>query len=170
MKQTIVIQNIKEWLASLEQRERNLVITGAVLLVITILYLGIWRPLSSSVEHLRVTTREQQATLMWMKQASREMRMLKGSHARTQPASGQSLLTLVDTTAKAGQLGTAVKRLQPDGEKKVHVWMEGASFDDVVRWLVLLETRHGIGVESSVFEVKENEGRVDVRLVLEASA
>lgn len=162
-------QNIRDWLASLEQRERRLVIAGAVLLVIMILYAVIWTPLSSSVDHLRVSTREQQATLVWMKQAAQEMKRLRGSSGSTRPASGQSLLTLVDTTAKAGHLGTAVKRVQPDGEKKVRVWMEGASFDDVVRWLIQLETRHGIGIESSVFEVKENSGRVDARLVLEAS-
>lgn len=165
-----MMQTVKEWLASLEQRERRLVYTAAVLLTITILYALIWNPLSSSVEQLRVTTREQQSTLAWMKQAAREMKSLGSRRGSAQPASGQSLLTLVDTTAKAGHLGTAVKRVQPDGEKKVHVWMEGASFDDVVRWLVLLETRHGIGIESSVIEVKESEGNVDVRLVLEASA
>lgn len=164
-----MMQNIQEWLASLEQRERRLVITGAVLAAIMILYLAIWSPLSSSVENLRVTTQEQETTLVWMRQAAQEVKKLRGS-GRTKPASGQSLLTLVDRTAKAGRLGPAVKRVQPDGEQKVRVWMEAASFDDVVRWLVLLETRHGIGIESTVFEVKDSPGRVDVRLVLEASA
>lgn len=164
-----MIQDIKDWLASLEQRERHLVIAGAVLAAIMILYVAIWNPLSSSVENLRVTTRDQQTMLVWMRQAAQEVKKLRGSGG-TKPASGQSLLTLVDRTAKAGRLGTAVKRVQPDGELKVRVWMEEASFDDVIRWLVLLESRHGIGIESSVFEVKENPGRVDVRLVLEATA
>lgn len=163
-------QNIKDWLASLEQREQRLVIAGAVLATIMILYLAIWSPLSSSVENLRVTTRDQETTLVWMRQAAQQVKKLRGSSRGAKPASGQSLLTLVDSTAKAGRLGTAVKRVQPDGEQKVRVWMEAASFDDVIRWLVLLESRHGIGIESTVFEVKENPGRVDVRLVLEASA
>ncbi|WP_455199545.1 type II secretion system protein GspM [Kaarinaea lacus] len=165
-----MMQDIQRWLAGLEQRERRLVISGAVLTGIMLLYLIIWKPLAGSVDDLRVSTRDQQTTLIWMKQAAGEIRKLRGSSVRAKPASGQSLLTLVDTTAKAGKLGNSVKRIQPDGEQKVRVWMEDASFDDVVRWLVLLETRHGVAIESSVFEVKENAGSVDVRLVLEAPA
>ncbi|WP_455216736.1 type II secretion system protein GspM [Kaarinaea lacus] len=165
-----MIQDIQRWLAGLEQRERHLVISGAVLTVIMLLYLVIWKPLTSNVDELRVSTREQQTTLIWMKQAAGEIKKLRGSGSQAKPASGQSLLTLVDTTAKAGKLGNSVKRIQPDGEQKVRVWMENASFDDVVRWLVLLETRHGVNIESSVFEVKESAGSVDVRLVLEAPA
>lgn len=164
-----MIQALREWFAGLEQRERRLVLTGAVLLIIMILYVAIWEPLANSVDDLRVATREQKTTLMWMSQAAKELRQLRGSSGRSKSMNGQSLLTVVDRTAKTGQLGTALKRVQPDGEQKVRVWMEGASFDDVIRWLVLLESRYGIGIESSVFEVKENAGSVDVRLVLEAS-
>lgn len=164
-----MMQSIREWLASLEPRERRLVISGAVLLIVMILYVAIWEPLTSSVEDLRATSRDQQTTLAWMKTASTEIRQLLGSQGRAKAASGQSLLTLVDSTAKSSGLGTAVKRVQPDGDRKVRVWMEGASFDEVIRWLVQLESRHGIGIESSVFELKENAGRVDARLVLEAS-
>lgn len=164
-----MIQTIREWLASLEQRERRLVITGAVLLSLMIFYVAIWEPLAGSVEGLRATTRDQQTTLAWMKQAAVEIKKLRGNSGRTKTASGQSLLALVDRTAKSGGLGAALKRVQPDGEQKVRVWMEGASFDDVIRWLVQMETRHGVGIESSVFEVKENAGIVDARLVLEAS-
>jgi general secretion pathway protein M len=163
-------QTIRNWLAGLDQRERRLVITGAALFAIMILYVAIWEPLTGSVENLRATSRDQQAALGWMKQAAAEIQQLRGKKVRSQAASGQSLLTLVDRTAKSSGLGTAMKRVQPDGEKKVRVWMEGASFDDVIRWLVQLESRHGVGIESSVFELKENAGRVDAQLVLEASA
>jgi type II secretory pathway component PulM len=47
--------------------------------------------------------------------------------------------------------------------------MESAVFDDVIRWLVLLDSRYGVGVESSVFEMKQEPGRVDARLVFEAA-
>lgn len=164
------MQSVRDWLAGLEQRERHLVISGAVLLIIMILYVAIWEPLTSSVEKLRATARDQQTALVWMKQASSEIRRLRGSQGRKALASGQSLLTLVDSTAKSSGLGGAMKRVQPDGENKVRVWMEGASFDEVIRWLVQLESSHGVGIESSVFELKENAGRVDARLVLEASA
>ena len=160
---------MKEWFASLEQRERRLVITGAVLLGLMLMYLMVWEPLSNGMDSLRVSTAEQGSTLLWMRQAAQEIKKLRGSGARVKSTGNQSLLSVVDRTAKSGRLGAALKRVQPDGEQRVRVWMEAASFDDVMRWLVLLETRYGVNVESSVLEMKQEPGRVDARLVFEAT-
>lgn len=160
---------MKEWLAGLEQRERHLVISGAVLLGLMLLYVIVWEPLTSKVDALRVSTTEQASTLRWMRQTAQEVKKLRGSGGRAKSMGGQSLLSVVDRTAKSGRLGTALKRVQPDGEKRVRVWMEAASFDDVMRWLVLLDTRYGVSIENSVFEMKQESGRVDARLVFEAA-
>ena len=161
---------MKEWFASLEQRERHLVIGGAVLLGLMLMYVVVWEPLTNNVNNLRVSTTEQASTLRWMRQAAQEVKKLRGSGGnRAKSTSGQSLLSMVDSTAKSGRLGAALKRVQPDGEKRVRVWMEAASFDDVMRWLVLLDTRYGVSVENSVFEMKQEFGRVDARLVFEAA-
>jgi general secretion pathway protein M len=166
-----MMENIKVWFAGLEQRERRLVIAAASLGVILLLYVAIWEPLSYSVTGLRASTADQRSTLVWMRQAAQEIRQLRGnSGAHTASTGGQSLLTLVDRTVKISQLGGALKRIQPDGDQRVQVWMEGASFDDVIRWLVKLKDQYGIQVESSTVEVKEQAGRVDARLVLGAAA
>jgi len=161
---------MKAWLAGLEQRERHLVISGAVLLGLMLLYVAVWEPLTGKVDALRVSTSEQASTLRWMRQTAQEVKKLRGSGGRAKSTGGQSLLSVVDRTAKSGRLGTALKRVQPDGEKRVRVWMEAASFDDVMRWLVLLDTRYGVTVENSVFEMKQESGRVDARLVFEATS
>ncbi len=161
---------MKEWLASLEQRERHLVISGAVLLGLMLIYIVVWEPLTNTVDNLRVSTTEQASTLQWMQQAAQEVKKLRGSGSkRAKSTGGQSLLSVIDRTAKSGRLGVSLKRVQPDGEKRVRVWMEAANFDDVMRWLVLLNTRHGVSIENSVFEVKQEPGRVDARLVFEAA-
>lgn len=160
---------MKAWLASLEQRERHLVISGAVLLGLMLTYVIVWEPLANKVESLHVSTVEQESTLRWMREAAQEVKKLRGSGGRAKSMGGQSLLSVVDRTAKSGRLGAALKRVQPDGEKRVRVWMEAASFDDIMRWLVLLETRYGVTIENSVFEMKQVSGRVDARLVFKAS-
>jgi general secretion pathway protein M len=161
---------MKEWLASLEQRERHLVIGGAVLLGLMLMYIVVWEPLTNTVDNLRTATAEQASTLRWMRQAAQEVKKLRGSGSkRAKSTGGQSLLSVIDRTAKSGRLGTALKRVQPDGEKRVRVWMEAANFDDVIKWLVLLDNRYGVGIENSVFEVKQEPGKVDARLVFEAA-
>ena len=141
---------MKEWFASLEQRERHLVTGGAVLLALMLMYLAVWEPLTNTVDNLRVSTAEQESTLQWMRQAAQEIKKLRGTGSNRAKSTGsQSLLSVVDSTAKSGSLGAALKRVQPDGEKRVRVWMEAANFDDVIKWLVLLDSRYGVGVENS---------------------
>jgi general secretion pathway protein M len=157
---------MKAWFSNLEVNERRMLIVGGGLLLVMLLYIGIWEPLTNKVETLRVSTAEQTALLTWMRSTAQEVKQLRGRGSQqVKPASGQSLLTLVDRTAKSGRLGTALKRVQPDGSEKVGVWLEAANFDDLVRWLAVLETRHSVRVVSSVFQSLETSGRVDARLV-----
>jgi general secretion pathway protein M len=159
---------MKAWFAGLDPRERRLVIMAAALLGVLLLYVGLWEPLVNSVDRLRSSTAQQQSVLAWMQQAAQEVKQLRGGGTVARPATGQSLLSLVDSSAKSGRLGTALKRVQPDGEQRVRVWLEAASFDDLVRWLATLQQHQGVHVVSSVFEAKEEAGRVDARIVFEA--
>jgi general secretion pathway protein M len=162
---------MKAWFNSREINERRMLIGGGSLLLVMFLYIGIWEPLNNKVDALRVSTAEQQSLLTWMRSAAQEVKQLRGRGGQqAKSASGGSLLSLVDRTAKSGRLGKELKRVQPDGESKVRVWLEAASFDDIVSWLTVLESRHGVSVESSVFQALEAPGRVDARLVFEAGA
>jgi len=157
---------MRAWFSGLEANERRMLIAGGGLLLVMLLYAGLWEPLTGKIDMLRVSTTEQAALLTWMRSTAQEVKQLRGrSGQQAKPATGQSLLSLVDRTAKSGRLGSALKRVQPDGDEKVGVWMEAANFDDLVRWLVALETRHDVRVVSSVFQALEASGRVDARLV-----
>jgi len=161
---------MKNWLMRLETSERRLVIGGGGLLLLMFLYIAIWEPLTNSVEELRISTTEQESLLVWMRGAAQEVKQLKGSGGqKTEQVGGGSLLSLVDRTAKAARLGPVLKRVQPDGEDKVRVWLEAASFDDLMRWLSTLNSRHDVHAVSSVFQTVEAPGRVDARLVFETS-
>ncbi len=162
---------MKDWFNGLEANERRMLIIGSGLLLVMLLYISIWEPLTSKAETLRVSTTEQTALLTWMRSTAQEVKQLRGrSSQQAKPASGQSLLTLVDRTAKSGRLGTALKRVQPDGDARVGVWLEAANFDDLVRWLATLETRHSVHVVSSVFQALETSGNVNARLVFATGA
>ena len=58
--------------------------------------------------------------------------------------------------------------MQPDGSNRARVWLEGASFDHIVRWMDGLQRKQGVRVVSSVFDALEEKGRVDARLVFES--
>ena len=160
---------VKNYLDGLKPRERALVIGGAAVLLVLILYLLIWEPVANSVEEKRSSVAQQEELLQWMRKAAQEINQLQaGGGGRTIAGAGQSLLSLIDSTAKAAGLGGALKRVQPDGQNEngARVWLEQVGFDDMVKWLDQLQKSYGVQVTGSVIDRQEAVGLVNARLEL----
>jgi len=160
---------MKQWWLSLQPRERRLVGGGGVLLALLALYTLVWEPYASEREALEQRVAAQRELLTWMEQAAQEVRALRGSAAPVADTSGQSLLALVDSTAKAQGLGKTVTRVQPEGTGSVRVWLEQAPFDRMLVWLDTLTGKYGIRVGGVVAERTDTPGLANARVVLEAA-
>ena len=163
---------MKEWFDGLEPRERQLLIAGASLLLIMLLYLLVWEPLVNKTQALQQSNQSNQELISWMEQSAEEVAQLQAKINASGPsgkAKGQSLLGTIDRTAKQGKLGKAVKRVQPDGKTKARVWLENASFNDMVKWLEGLQRKQGIRIVTTVIEKQDEAGLVNARLVLQGS-
>lgn len=158
---------MKDWFFGLDPRERLLVGGGAALLALLLFYLMVWSPISGKYSSLKDSVASQQETLAWMQQASGQIKALQGSAAggNARGLGGRSLLAVVDQSARAGGLGTAIKRIEPDGTKAVKVWLEGAAFDSLIVWLGQLGKNYRI--EPTIITLEPvGSGRVNARLTL----
>ena len=127
---------MKDWFLALEARERKLVAGGAGILGLLLIYVVIWEPIVGSYFDLKHSVAEQKKDLVWMKQASQELKVLQGSsRSAARGLGGRSLLSVVDQSARSGGLGEAIKRIEPDGTRGVKVWLESAAFDPMIVWL-----------------------------------
>ncbi len=63
-----------------------------------------------------------------------------------------------------------MKRIEPEGQNSVRVWLEQAAFDDVIQWLQNLKRDYGIHTADIVIERQAAAGRVNARLTLEGGA
>lgn len=165
-----MIESLKQRWSQLQTREKRILIGGAAALVLLGGYALVWEPYVESGTRLERDVAEQRALLQWMEASAREVQALRGS----QPAGGtggQSLLALADGSARAQGLGSALKRVEPEGANGVRVLLEQANFDDVLRWLDKIATERGVRVSAFSTERRsEQPGRVDVRIVLEGGA
>jgi len=160
---------MKDWLESLAPRERLMVMAAAAVVMLLLIYALIWSPLRGSYVALRDNVAGQRDTAVWMQESAQLLAQLKGSGARTQDLDGQSLLSLADSTARAGGLAGALKRVEPEGSNSVRVWLESASFDQLIQWLGSLSERYGISADMvSMERVADAAGRVNARLTLQA--
>jgi general secretion pathway protein M len=162
---------MRAWFDSLETRERMMVVAGSALLVLFLLYVLVWSPVHSGYDALRNTVEEQRTTAIWMQESAQTLATLKRSSGRgpEEGLGGKSLLSVADSTARAHGLGPALKRVEPEGSDSVRVWLDGASFDVLVKWLGALSTLHGVGAESATVERSAATGRVNARLTLQAT-
>lgn len=155
---------MKAYWMQLQARERRLLLLGALALLLLLAYALVWEPARAGLARLEQDTAAQRATLAWMEQARQQVQHLRQTRP---PTGGPSLLPLAEQSAKAHGLGPALKRIQPDGQHSVRVWLEQASFDDTLRWLDTLAGRHGVKIGAFSAE-RADAGRVHARLVLEA--
>lgn len=150
----------------LKPSERTMLSVGGVILAILMLYLLLLEPFMLKADEYQVKVASQKAQVEWLAQAAAEVKLLQPSKKLSgNRGARQSLLVLVDRTAKQNKLASALKRVEPDGTERVRVWLDDASFDDVAKWLSLLHSKYQLEIESAVFDKTDETGRVNVRLV-----
>lgn len=160
---------MKVWFEELNRRERSILLFGGGTLLLMLLYSLLWSPLSEQNERLRDDIENQRMTLAWMQQAAQQVKQ-GGTQAAQRNVNGESLLTLVDRTAKSSTLGGHIKRIQPDKEGGVRIWLEKVEFNSMMRWLATLSRNHGVVLSDSNIEKQLTPGLVDARLTLKGGS
>ena len=160
---------MKNWFLSLTQRERTMVQIAASIVVVFLIYLIVIEPISSNYAKNKKNVAASLETIEWMRTAAQEVRQLSGGKALAARTQGkQFILSTVDQSARKSGLASVMKRVQPEGDSGVRVWFEGASFDELVKWLAQIEKKHGLLVNEINIEETESTGLVNVRVFLDS--
>jgi general secretion pathway protein M len=156
--------NVRDWLVNLSERERNLVVAAGALVAVALLYLVLVLPFQASGKKMSTRVQQKTADLAWM-QASAPQAMAAAGVAQA-GAGGESLVVLVDRTAREAGLGTALRDQSPDGNNGLRLQIEGASFDTLVTWLANLQQQYGVSIESATVGGAAAPGLVNATLSL----
>lgn len=135
---------MKAWFEQLADREQMVLGIGAVLAAIIVAWGFVWRPLSNGAVQLRESVTEKSRFVIDLRRAEHLGPALQATGA---VAPNQSLVVLVDSTARPFALDGAFTRRRPDGPNAISVSFERAPFDQLVAWLVELEESYGTAVE-----------------------
>lgn len=157
---------MKDWYLGLEPRERLFVAIGGVLLVIFLLWAVLLNPLYGASASAASRIEAKRNTLVFLRGAAAELAGATHLPAAGPDLSGQSLVVIVDRSAREAGLGTALTRNQPVGEDGIRVRLENASFDAVTGWLAALNAGSGLAIESASFDRTPDDGRVNASLDL----
>lgn len=158
------MKSLRAWYANLADRERRVVNIGAVAAVVMVL-LGIILPLNRSLAQTRQRVVTKQADLAFIQSAVPELGSLSPAG---NIASGESLVVLIDSSARESGLGKSLSSSQPTGDKGLRIRLDHVPFDGMVAWLARLAQSHGVRVESAEIEAAGEPGLVNAGLVLKA--
>lgn len=157
---------MKEWFENLQPSERLYVIGGGVFVIILLLYLMAWAPLTGKVETSRQIVAQQREDVEWMRAAGEQIKKLGLNKPSQQMSRNRSLLAVVDQDIQAAQLKGALQRMEPDGSQSVKIWINKGAFDALIGMLGKLETTQGISVKSLSINPTDTQGLVDARVTL----
>ena len=83
-------------------------------------------------------------------------------------ATSESLVVLIDQSARESGLGKALAGSQPSGSGAQRVQLNMADFNLLVAWISRLSGQHGVRVESASISSASEPGMVTATLVLRA--
>jgi general secretion pathway protein M len=84
----------------------------------------------------------------------------------TSVANGESLLVIVDRSARESGLASALSGSEPGSAGNLSVRLEKAPFDALVGWLARLGQQNGVTVDSAIIEKSGTPGLVNANIVL----
>jgi len=148
---------VKEWFATLNQREQLSLLVLAVAVALFLLYLLIWSPLDNRRDELLEQNRAVAASLTRVDAMVSELMQLRESGTRV--GARRNLTSLVNQSTRRLQL--PVSRLQPNSRGEIQVRLENAAFDDVLGWMYEMEYGEGLLVLEVSITQAGSAGRVN---------
>ena len=160
------MQSLRDWFNGLQPRERTIIVAGAILVALTALYLFVLAPFYGAVAAREASVTQKRADLAWMRSVAGEIQALGASQPMVATPTNESLVVLVDRTAREAGLSSALTGQTPNGETGIRVRLESAAFDRAMMWLANLELSHRVAIESATFDRTQTPGLVNANLVL----
>jgi general secretion pathway protein M len=148
-------------LDTLSERDRRTLLIGGVIAALLLLYVVIQLDSSVSNAHKRIV--KKQTDLAWMRSAAPELAAGGGQRVGT---GGQSLLVVVDQSAREAGLGNTLAGSDPAGPGGLTVRLQKAPFDTLIPWMARLSQQNGIRVDTASIESAGSPGLVNASLVL----
>jgi general secretion pathway protein M len=156
---------MREWYSNLSERDRKIVLYGGIVVLVLVLA-GIILPLNRNISMARERVARKQGDLQFIQSVASQL--ASAGPASGNAASPESLVVLIDSTARESGLGKSLSSSQPTGDKGLRVRFDRVAFDGLVAWLARLSQQHGVRVESAEIESAGEAGLVNAGLVLKA--
>ena len=152
---------VGRWYYGREQNEQHIILGLVALIVVSLLFVGVWKPVSDW--RAISQNRQQNAQALYDTLRANEAQ-LRESARSTPSRSSRSATPLITKAAAAHEI--TVNRLQPESNGQVSVSLQQQSFNKIMSWVAQLEENNGVRVERAAIDAVEAQGYVNAQLRL----
>ena len=159
---------MRDWLDSLESRERLFVLGGATAVALALLYAFVWTPLDKGHRSLQSSVVDWERSLAELRPL-RSVQTTTTNSSRPAVSSNQTPVVIVDQTLRVRGLDRSLRRSQPTTSNGIRVEFENVAFDDLVLWLNDLSSQYAMQVAAGSLSTstQAGPGRINATLTLE---
>ena len=159
---------IASWWNQQSPRDRRVLVIGAIIVAIFLIWSFVWYPLSTEKSRLGDQLDNARRDLAFVRVAEAEIDRLRNAGVRSRAdRQGKSLLALADVSARGAGLEGVLKRLEPVGSNSVRASFEFASFDVLMAWIENLARDYGVQITDFSADRVDATGLVNARITLE---
>ncbi|MCF6354436.1 MAG: type II secretion system protein M [Candidatus Polarisedimenticolaceae bacterium] len=161
-----------KWWATLQAREKKMLGFGFIALVVMGGYLFLIEPFMDQSTLLTTRVAAQKNLKTHLERVALEAKSLRSNAGGAIKLSGSgrdTLLAVISKTSRKNGIKEAMKRITPEGSGKARIWLEDASFDQMIAWLMIINGTYGINVENINVSAADEPGLVRAKLTLVAT-
>lgn len=162
-----IINELKDKYNTLEASERKMLTLGSVFVVFFFVYALLYKPMVNAIDRLEKSNATQQELLVWMKQSVASLSGKTSGRNAIDKRRGRALNVVINTTASSARLN--ISRSQPRDNKQYQIWLDQVVFNDLLRWLDVLQKDYGIFVSNINLSTTDEKGKVRVNLTFQDS-
>ena len=152
---------------TLEASEKKMLLIGSVFVLFFIIYSLLYKPMVDSISRLEKSNTANQELLVWMKQSVASLGGKNSGKKSVDKRRGRALNVVINTTATSARL--SISRSQPRDNKQYQIWLDQVVFNDLLKWLDVLQKDYGIFVSNINLSTTDEKGKVRVNLTFQDS-
>lgn len=156
------IKQANSKLQQMPEKDRQALLVLSVFAAILIFIYAIYLPLESYHDRARQNAEVSQELYQWLKSKEAQAKAIS-KQPKGAGNSSDSLLTQATETAKNN--GLSLKRVQPEGNDRIRLWLEDVPFNQVLMALDKLQSERGLNIEEVSIDRKAP-GKVDARATI----
>ncbi|MEM7357801.1 MAG: type II secretion system protein M [Pseudomonadota bacterium] len=143
-----IVNNARQAWQNLQKREQLVLAGGAVAIVLIVAYAFVWQPWQAALHHMETVLPNKRVELVWMRQQAAAIQQGGARQVRQVRGANQSLMAVIEQTARAGGIKDAIQQMVPrQNNQEVSVVLEGASFNQWVRWVDTLQQQYAVSIK-----------------------